>query len=65
MVPVAEDLAAEVSSQTVHYGTDVSQLFLGRQAFDVSTVPEHPSAQRHEHEQGACRQIQITGDLLN
>lgn len=33
----------------------MSELLLGREAIDVSAVPQHPAGQRHEHEQSACR----------
>lgn len=57
LAPVCADLAAEVASQPVDGAADMSQLLLGRQALDVSAVPQHPSSQRHQHKQSPCMDI--------
>lgn len=56
LAPVRAHLAAEVASEAVDGAADVSELPLGRETIDVSAVPQHPAGQRHEHEQGACRE---------
>lgn len=58
--PVRAELAAEVASEPVDGAADVSELLPGRQAFDVSAVPQHPSGQRHQHKQSSCTHIIIT-----
>lgn len=55
LAPVRAHLAAEVARQPVDGAADVSQLIPGREAFNVAAVPQHPSSQRGQHQQGACR----------
>lgn len=61
---VRSDLAAEVSGEPVDGAADVSELLLGSQTVDVPAVPQHPSSQRHEHEQSSCLERKHRGVII-